>query len=158
MITPSYKSYVGTTIRPEKTQADISRELSKYGIESVQHTTIETGFSVAFQAVVEGSDKPITIRIDVPYNRKNDVEDKYGWKEQRRLYRGLYWYVKSMLEAWDNGVKTFAEIFLPHLVLPGGKTVTQDLLPKYALALEEGKMADVKLLPEVEDNGKDSRE
>lgn len=147
MITPSYKAYSGTTIRPEKTQADISRELLKYGIENIQHTQMGNVFSVALQATVEGADKPITIRIDMPYDKSKDWEDRLGWVEQRRLYRALYWYIKSLLEAWDSGVKTFAEIFLPHIVLPGGKTVIQDLLPKYALALEEGKMDDIKLLP-----------
>jgi hypothetical protein len=147
MIAPSRKAYSGTSIRPEKTQADISHELVKYGIRNIQHTQIEKGFSVAFQAVVEGSDKPITIRIDMPYDENQDHEDRIGWVEQRRLYRALYWYVKSMLEAWDSGVKTFAEIFLPHIVLPGGRTVIQDLLPKYALALEAGHLDDIKLLP-----------
>lgn len=149
-LTPSYKAYSGTSIRPEKTQADISKELTKYGIWNIQHTTIENGFSVAFQAVIAESQKPITIRIDMPYDHSKDYEDRIGWVEQRRLYRALYWYVKSLLEAWDSGVKTFAEIFLPHIVLPGGKTVTQDLLPKYALAVESGKMDDIKLLPGAE--------
>lgn len=146
-LTPSYKAYSGTTIRPEKTQAEISKELMKYGIRNIQHTTIEAGFSVAFQAIVNDSQKPITIRIDMPYDHSKDYEDRIGWVEQRRLYRALYWYVKALLEAWDSGVKTFAEIFLPHLVLPGGRTVTQDLLPKYALAVESGQMDDIKLLP-----------
>jgi hypothetical protein len=150
MITPSYKAYSGTSIRPEKSQADISGLLAKYGITNIQHTTIERGFSVAFQAVVQGSDKPITIRIDMPYDRAKDYEDRLGWTEHRRLYRALYWYIKSLLEAWDSGVKTFAEIFLPHIVLPGGRTVIQDLLPKYALALEEGHLDNIKLLPGVE--------
>ena len=149
-LTPSYKAYSGTTIRPEKPQAEISKELTKYGIWNIQHTTIEAGFSVAFQAVVSDNQKPITIRIDMPYDHSKDYEDRIGWVEQRRLYRALYWYVKSLLEAWDSGVKTFAEIFLPHIVLPGGKTVTQDLLPKYALAVESGQMDDIKLLPGAE--------
>lgn len=149
-LTPSYRAYSGTTIRPEKTQNDISKELMKYGIRNIQHTTVEQGFSVAFQAIIAESQKPITIRIDMPYDETKDWEDRIGWVEQRRLYRALYWYVKSMLEAWDSGVKTFAEIFLPHIVLPGGKTVIQDLLPKYALAVESGKMDDIKLLPGAE--------
>jgi hypothetical protein len=150
MITPSYKNYSGTTIRPEKTQADISAELARYGIHSVQHTNTEKFFSVAFQAQVEGIDRPLTIRIDVPYEQDQDVEDRYGLKTKRIKYRALYYYVKAMLIAWDDGLKTFAEIFLPHIVLPGGKTVVQDLLPKYALAAASGQMPEIKLLPEAE--------
>ena len=147
MIKPSYKNYSQTTIRVENSQGEITRELSRYGIHMVQHTMIEHGFSIAFQAEVAEYERPMTIRIDVPYNREKDVEDKYGWKVQRVKYRALFYYIKALLIAWDDGVKTFAEIFMPHIVLPGGKTVSQDLLPKYTLAIQEGKIEDVPLLP-----------
>lgn len=152
MITPSYKNYSSTTVRAEKTQAEITHELSRYGITSVQQTQTDNFFSVAFQAKVEGAgDKPITIRIDVPYNQADDYEDRYGWRGKRIKYRALYYYVKSLLIAWDDGLKTFAEIFMPHIVLPGGKTVSQDLLPKYALAIESGEVGEIKLLPGADD-------
>lgn len=150
MLKPSYKNYAGTSIRPENTQADISRELSRYGISSVQHTSTDKFFSVAFQAQVEGSDKPMTIRIDVPYNQSTDTEDRIGWRDQRRKYRALFYYIKALLIAWDDGLKTFAEVFMPHIVLPGGKTVSQDLMPKYAIAVESGRIDEVKLLPDVD--------
>ena len=69
-------------------------------------------------------------------------------ERQRIKYRALFYYVKSLLIAWDDGLKTFAEIFLPHIVLPGGRTVAQDLMPKYTMAVESGTMGDIKLLPE----------
>lgn len=150
MIKPSYRNYSDTTIRPEKTQSDISQELNRYGITSVQQTQTDSFFSVAFQATVQGHDKPMTIRIDVPYDQSKDTEDRYGFKQKRIKYRALYYYIKAMLIAWDDGLKTFAEIFMPHIVLPGGKTVSQDLLPKYAMAIEEGKIDEVKLLPGAE--------
>lgn len=150
MLKPSYKNYSGTIIRPEKSQGDITAELARYGINSVQHTMTDKFFSVAFQAIVEEQERPITIRIDVPYSQEEDYEDKYGLKYKRVKYRALYYYVKSLLIAWDDGLKTFAEIFLPHIVLPGGKTVVQDLLPKYAMAIKSGQIDEVKLLPEVD--------
>jgi hypothetical protein len=39
--------------------------------------------------------------------------------EERRVWRVLYWLLKSRMEAIDAGVETFAEAFLPHLVDPG---------------------------------------
>lgn len=152
VIKPSYKNYSGTTVRAEKTAAAITQELARFGIYEVQHTQTEQHFSVAFRAIVEGADKPMTVRIDVPYDQEDDYQDQYGFKEKRRKYRALYYYVKSLLIAWDDGLKTFAEVFLPHIVLPGGKTVIQDLLPRYALAVEAGKIPEIKLLPEAEDN------
>lgn len=152
MLKPSYKNYSSTTIRPENTQAELSKELSRYGIYKVQHTSTEQGFSLAFQVEVEDSPKPVTVRIDVPYNRAKDTEDRYGWRHQRIKYRALFYYVKSLLIAWDDGVKTFTEIFMPFIVLPGGRTVSQDLLPKYKMALDKGEITDVPLLPGGEDN------
>lgn len=150
MIKPKYRNYSSTSIRCENTQADISRELSKYGIYMIQHTSFEHGFSVAFQAEVEGVNRPITIRIDIPWNKEKDKEDQYGYRDKRIKYRVLYHYIKALLSAWDNGLKAFTDIFMSHIVLPGGKTVSQDLLPKYTMALESGEMEDIKLLPGVE--------
>lgn len=146
MITPKYKSYSSTTIRAENTQADISRELSKYGITSVQHTNTPNGFSVAFQAEVKEISKPVTIRIDIPWVQDKDKIDQYGYRDQRIKYRVLFNYIKSLLTAWDNGLKAFTDIFMPHIVLPGGRTVSQDLLPKYTMAVESGDIQEVKLL------------
>ena len=36
-----------------------------------------------------------------------------------------------------------------HIVLPGGKTVSQDLLPKYTMTIETGQVGEVKLLEGV---------
>jgi len=150
MIKPTYRNYSSTTIRAENTQADISRELAKYGIQSVQHTSMPGGFSVAFQAEVQEVNRPITIRIDIPWNQEKDKEDHYGWRDKRIKYRVLFYYIKSLLTAWDNGLKAFTDIFMPHIVLPGGRTVSQDLLPKYTMAIESGEIGDIKFLPGVD--------
>ena len=147
---PSYKNYKNTKIRPEKSQADITRELNRYGIYEVQHTDQQGKFSVAFRVELEEVPIPLMIRIDVPYDKEKDTEDNFGWKNQRVLYRTLYYYIKALLNTWDNGLKTFTEIFMPHLVMPGGGTVEQMLLPKLEKAITEGKIKDVQLLEEPE--------
>ncbi len=146
MIKPSYKNYSNTTVRVENTQAEITRELARYGIYMVQHTQTNNVFAIAFQVELEGAKKPVTIRIDVPYQRDGDKEDKFGWREQRRKYRALFYYVKNLLIAWDNGLKAFMDIFMPHIVLPGGRTISQDLLPKYQIAIDKGEISNVPLL------------
>ena len=148
MIKPKYKNYSNTTIRVEGSQADITRELARYGIYMVQHTQTNNVFSVAFVVEVEDMPKPVTIRIDIPYTREKDKEDSFGWKGQRIKYRSLFYYVKALLIAWDDGLKTFTTLFMAHIVLPGGKTISQDLLPKYTQALESGQITEIHLLPE----------
>ena len=143
---PNYKNYKNTNIRPEKSQADITRELNRYGICEVQHTIQKDIFSVAFRVDLEEVSFPLMVRIDVPYDKNKDTEDRIGWKKQRVLYRVLFYYTKALLNTWDSGLKTFTEIFMPHLVMPGGGTVEQMLLPKLQKAIEEGKIKDVPLL------------
>jgi hypothetical protein len=46
-------------------------------------TQAAINFSVAFQAHVEGQDRPLTTRIDVPYDQSEDSEDRYGFTTQR---------------------------------------------------------------------------
>lgn len=147
---PRYKNYKNTNIRPEKSQADITRELNRYGIYEVQHTDQKGNFSVAFKIELEEVSIPLGVRIDVPYNKEKDTEDNIGWKRQRVLYRTLFYYIKALLNTWDNGLKTFTEIFMPHLILPSGGTVEQMLLPKLQKAITDGKMKDIKLLEEPE--------
>ena len=147
---PSYKNYKNTAIRPEKSQADITRELNRYGIYEVQHTNQKGKFSVGFRVESDEIPIPLMVRIDVPYNKEKDTEDNLGWGRQRVLYRILFFYVKALLNTWDNGLKTFTEIFMPHLVLPGGGTIEQMLLPKLQKAIESGQMKDTPLLGEPE--------
>lgn len=147
MIKPTFRNYSSTQIRVENTQADITRELSRYGIYMVQHTQTENVFSLAFQVELEEVSKPVTVRIDVPYNRSTDTEDRFGLRDQRIKYRVLYYYIKSLLTAWDNGLKAFLDVFMSHIVLPGGRTVSQDLLPKYKMAIETGEINAIPLLP-----------
>ena len=152
MLKPTYKSYSQTTVRVEKSQGDITRELARYGVFMVQHTQTNDVFSVAFQVELEEQKKPITLRIDVPYKREEDEEDNFGWKKQRIKYRVLFFYVKGLFNAWDGGLKAFMNLFIGHIVLPGGRTVSQDLLPKYQMAIDEGKIGEIKLLPGAEKN------
>src|SRR3990167_8722499 len=121
MIKPTYRNYSSTTIRAENIQAE-----------------------------VQEVNRPITIRIDIPWSQEKDKEDHYGWRDKRIKYRVLFYYIKSLLTAWDNGLKAFTDIFMPHIVLPGGRTVSQDLLPKYTMAIESGEIGDIKFLPGVD--------
>ena len=91
---PNYKNYKNTNIKPEKSQADITRELNRYSIYEVQHTNQKDGFSAAFRVDLEEVSFPLMVRIDVPYNKDKDKEDNLGWKKQRVLYRVLFYYIK----------------------------------------------------------------
>ena len=68
--------------------------------------------------------------------------DREKWLDQRKRerWRALLLTVKAKLVSVENGVESFEEAFLAHLVLPGGGTVGQLALPKVAEAYSTGKM------------------
>jgi len=102
------------------------------------------------------------VRIQVPMP---DRKDKQFWKtdtgrdrsesaalkewEQacRQRYRALALVVKAKLEAVESGITTLEEEFMAHLVLPGGQTVGQRLLPEIDHAQRSGELP--ALLPHI---------
>lgn len=48
----------------------------------------------------------------------------------RQRWRALALVIKAKLEAVGTGIVTFEEEFLAHIVLPSGRTVTQDVTPR----------------------------
>lgn len=57
-------------------------------------------------------------------------------QEQRRIWRVLYYHMKSVFEAADSGVMEFRELMLPYIVMPGdGRTIAEHILPRLAAAL-----------------------
>jgi hypothetical protein len=58
----------------------------------------------------------------------------------RARWRALALVIKAMLVAVHAGIVTFEDAFLGYVVLPGGVTVSQHLLPYVNRALEEGHL------------------
>lgn len=75
-----------------------------------------------------------------PFQKRTqaDVERLYE-QECREKWRGLLLTIKAKLVSVENGVESFEQAFLAHLVLPGGDTVGQRALPALAEAYRTGK-------------------
>jgi len=56
-------------------------------------------------------------------------------QEERRIWRVLYWHMKSVFEAADSGVMEFRELMLPYIVTRDGRTIAEHILPRLAAAL-----------------------
>lgn len=59
--------------------------------------------------------------------------------ELRRLWRALALVIKAKLEAVESGIATFENEFMAHIVLPGGKTVGEQVRPQIEQAYKSGK-------------------
>ncbi|HUU57261.1 MAG TPA: hypothetical protein VMW93_07960 [bacterium] len=141
-------AYDGTEVPAARSQEGIRGILTKYGIRQVQFTDCwPDGVAVEFIRVEGGPggvEKVIRVRVVGKPNADNLVVKKArrrGWRdktrvptaerksdaERRRVYRIIYYHLKSKLEAVAEGLVTFEEEFLPHIVLPSGATVYDEL-------------------------------
>jgi hypothetical protein len=106
------------------------------------------------QVVIEGKTYRIRIVAEcVPKERKRRRSYRYGNKtsrdpmeeEARRVWRVLFYHLKSVYEAANSGVMEFRELMLPYIVTHDGHTVAEHILPKLAGAIAGNPS---RLLPE----------
>jgi hypothetical protein len=70
------------------------------------------------------------------------------WEQaERQRWRALLLVIKAKLESVENGIATFEEEFLAHIVMPNGQTVMEIVLPQIEGAYSSGQMTN--LLQEI---------
>jgi hypothetical protein len=78
-----------------------------------------------FHAKVMIENKPYSVRIVATLKKSRDMD-----KEARRVWRVLYYHMKSVFEAADSGVMEFRELMLPYILMPNGTTISENILPQ----------------------------
>ena len=69
------------------------------------------------------------------------------WEQAcRQRWRALALVIKAKLEAVESGISVFEDEFMANIVLPGGRTVSEEVRPKIAIAYENGAVG--ALLPD----------
>ncbi len=122
----------------EKTKVPVSRSRTHIEELLVKHGATEyiCGFTQGGSAIVftiEGC----RIRHTIPH-----VDDP---QEERRRWRAALLILKAKLELIEQGDSTVGDEFMAGILLPGGRTVGEVLMPQVAEALEGGQMP--RLLP-----------
>jgi hypothetical protein len=130
----------GTTVAPDRSQAEILGTLRKYGAQGFgfgeEGNRAFVGFrfnnrNVQFTLTLPDSWQDKQFRLDGRGCLRPDSARKAAYeKEVARLWRCLALAIKAKLEVVSSGIATFEEEFLAHIVLPGGETVGQHVLPK----------------------------
>ena len=93
-----------------------------------------------FQAQVLIDDLPYQIRIfgtcrpPIKARTSKQVEN-FRTQEERRIWRVLFYHLKSVFEAADSGVMEFRELMLPYIVTKSGKTVAECIVPQLSAAI-----------------------
>jgi hypothetical protein len=155
----------GTTVPVEKTRAEIEKLLTSNGATEYGTATKPGCASITFRLCERW------VRFDLVLPDRKDVRFTqsprgrwYNWTEKqgddayaaeiRRLWRALLLVLKAKLEAARSGIATFESEFLAYIVVAGGRTVGQDVIPQIREAYESGRMRMPLLLT---DGGGDDR-
>jgi hypothetical protein len=149
-----------TQVSVAKSRAELEELLQRHGATATAVYMSGSEAAVAF----EMADRRVRFRLRLPDPRdeaftrkKANQHDRFGRpcsesearerheKACRRLWRALVLAVKAKLVAVDDGVETFEEAFMAHVVMPDGKTVAEHVQPRIADAYHNGES--VPLLP-----------
>lgn len=149
-----------TSVPVDRSKSEIERLIRRYGAqEFVTGWSDNTGEAlVGFQV----AGKRVQFRLPLPSAddfatspkgraRRGGAAEAAREQEERRRWRALGLLIKAKLEAVASKITVFEEEFLAHLVVRGGKTVGQMLLPRLAEACDSGKLPP--LLPGLGETG-----
>lgn len=141
-----------TEVSPEKTRSEIETVLKRYGASHFGYMTTPERVAIGFQA----HGKRVKFELPLPLltdrvftHRKNGSfwvlrtsvqRDKAHSQAIRSCWRALLLVIKAKLEAVEAEITTFEEEFLAHIVLPNGRTVAENLLPRIAESYQTGEM------------------
>ncbi len=135
-----------TTVTIEKSRADVERLLEKFGTTAFAYFRSELKEQVAFAY------RKMAVRLDIPVPSPSDdtirltpaghdrapAEIEKRWRaEHRRRWRCLFLVVKAKLVGIADGIETFEEAFLAHMVI-GGHTLGERIVPQLERARETG--------------------
>jgi len=149
----------GTDVSTDKSRMELETLLRRYGAESTAVFTSRGEAAVAF----EMRGRRILFRLKMPeqneerftharvnatrtlQRRPAELAFKMWDQGCRERWRALVLAVKAKLVSVEEGVETFEEAFMAHVVMPDGMTVGEHVRPRIESAYKSQKM--VPLLP-----------
>lgn len=153
---PQYASQ--TSVSVDKSIAEIRRTLGRYGAEKFAYAEGVGEAMVIFQA--NGRRVKFTLVMPDPNSidftqtpsgrARRDSEAAYkAWEQAcRQRWRALNLVIKAKLEAVEAGITSFEAEFLANIMLPGGQTTGEFILPQIEKAYETGEMPKMLMEPE----------
>lgn len=144
----STKQYARETeVSPEKSRADIERELKNFGATAFGYA-YQPGYSVIvfeFKGRRMKFTLPMPTEADVKRDRSGNYVQPKFWKgrveaETRRRWRSLLLSIKAKLVTVADGISTVEDEFMAHIVLPNGLTVGEWMTPQIESAYRSGGM------------------
>jgi hypothetical protein len=129
-----------TEVSIDRSRAEIERILQRYGASAFMSGWNEQNAFLAFQL----RDRAIKFVLPMPSRKDKEFWSSHGGRRRRSeqaafaaweqackaRWRALGLCIKAKLEGIASGIETFEESFLPHFVLPDGRTVGDTIIPQ----------------------------
>lgn len=137
-----------TSVSVSNSKAEIERLIERYGASGFMSGWDATRAVIAF-AMNERQVKfvlPMPARDEKRFThnsrgmRTPDAALKEWEQACRQRWRALALVIKAKMEAIESGISEFDDEFMAHIVLPNGRTVSDDVRPKIAAAYSTGTM------------------
>jgi len=139
-----------TGVPVERSRAEIERLLVRYGARSTAFMNSPDRALVMFEACNRKVlfELPLPRRDDTRFTqtasrglRRTPDQALAAWEQGcRQAWRALRLVLHAKLEAIAAGITDFETEFLPHVVLPDGRTVAQHVKPRVAAIYTSGEM------------------
>lgn len=111
----------------------------KAGTAVTQFTCEERIVRVSMILPHKNDDRFLYTESGRPRRSLNAIDE--AWEQEcKRSWRALAMVVKAKLEAVASGITTFDEEFMAHIVMPGGRTVGDTMLPQMRQALTDAAL------------------
>lgn len=149
------KYAANTDVSSDRSRAEIERTLERYGARQFMYGWDQDCAVVGFvlndreiRFVLPLPDRDSTDFTRTPTGRPRAATQARAEYEQavRQRWRSLALVIKAKLEAVESGIVTFDAEFLAHIVLPDGRTVADNVVPRVQQAYRDHEMPS--LLPE----------
>lgn len=115
--------YDYTQVAVERSQAEIRRLLSRFNVEATRFTSFPAYALLEFVRRDPDGNGVIPYRITVqpkvgkqPRNTQRELD-----RAEKQVWRVVYYWLKSKLEAIQFGLLEFEQEFLPHMLLADGR-------------------------------------
>jgi hypothetical protein len=137
-----------TSVSVERSKAEIERLLQRYGAREFAHGW-KTG-----KAVIQFGMQNRVVRFTLPLPDKSefaktpsgrrmrsDSDTLRAWEQGcRQRWRALTLTIKAKLESVESGIEEFDTAFMGQVVMPNGRTISEELTPVIERAYATGKM------------------
>jgi hypothetical protein len=126
-----------TRVPVSQSRMEIERLLEKH--KAKQYATSVDYDALSARVQFRLHDRIIRFMIVLPDPKKFRQTVKYAQADRQR-WRALLLVIKAKLEAVENGITTFEDEFMAHVVMPNDRTVAELVQPLIAAAYTYGTM------------------